>query len=110
MIRPELIRDIEVLAGIELVYANQKFPAFASPHEGYAVLKEEIEETMDEADYLKCLIRAIWCGTRQNADVMTSILDLEIHALDCAAEAIQVVAMCKKYLDSLGGERLNDKQ
>lgn len=28
----------------EMVYASSKFPAFASEHEGYAVLLEEVDE------------------------------------------------------------------
>ena len=110
MIRPELIRDIEVLAGIELVYANQKFPAFASPHEGYAVLKEEFEETISETKIMECEIDCIWYGTKNNRVEALNINALEKAALQCAAEAIQVAAMCKKYRDSLGEEWLNDKQ
>lgn len=110
MIRPELIRDIEVLAGIELVYANQKFPIFASPHEGYAVLKEEVEETLDEAKMIQRIMDDLWDSIKGNDCTKLYIGNIQGCALRCAAEAIQVAAMCKKYRDSLGGEWLNDKQ
>ncbi len=102
MIRPELIRDIEVLAGIELVYANQKFPAFASPHEGYAVLLEEFEELMDELRFFESYKRALWDGIKKNENVTQYVDGMEKSAIKTVAEAIQVAAMCKKYRDSLG--------
>ena len=46
--------DIERLEGIlheieeELYRALRKFPPFASPHEGWAIIKEEEEELWDE--------------------------------------------------------------
>ncbi|WP_304508940.1 hypothetical protein [Anaerotignum sp.] len=105
MIRPELLRDIGDLANEELLFANQKFPLFASPHEGYAVLKEEIEETVDEAESLKENAKSLWYQIKNNSDVSLRIEMIESHALQCAAEAIQVVAMCRKYRDSLGGAK-----
>lgn len=32
----------------ELVRARTKFPPYNSPHEGYAVIKEELDETWDD--------------------------------------------------------------
>lgn len=36
------------LAAVELTRASEKFGAFASPHEGYAVLLEEVDELWAE--------------------------------------------------------------
>lgn len=40
----ELRKEIEAAAQAELNRANAIFPLFSSPHEGYAVTLEEIEE------------------------------------------------------------------
>ena len=32
----------------ELLFATGKFPEFASPHEGYAIIREEVDELWDE--------------------------------------------------------------
>ena len=39
----EIRSDVEKLVQKELESANQRFPMFRSDHEGYAVIKEEIE-------------------------------------------------------------------
>ncbi len=102
MLRRELMLGIRELVNEELLFANQKFPLFASPHEGYAVLKEEIEETLDESKRLDRNIELLWCGIKKNENVMPYVGYIEDYALQCAAEAIQVVAMCRKYKQSLG--------
>ena len=38
------IREIQDSIENELLSANEKYPHFHSPHEGYAVIKEELEE------------------------------------------------------------------
>ncbi len=40
-------KDVNELIFKELNSANEKHPLFSSPHHGYAVIKEEIEEVMD---------------------------------------------------------------
>ena len=37
-------KEVNELVFKELNNANEKFPLFSSPHHGYAVIKEEIEE------------------------------------------------------------------
>lgn len=37
----------------ELHRANSTFPSFHSPHEGYAVIKEELDELWDEIKSIK---------------------------------------------------------
>lgn len=62
----------EVLA--ELERASTKFPAFNSPHEGWAVLREEVDELWDE----------IKRKDHSNADIRR--------------EAVQVAAMALRFL------------
>lgn len=100
----ELKEAVEKLVSEELERANKKFPMFHSVHEGYAVLKEEIEETENEVDELKMRLDYLWNNIRldligdMHAD---KIYNLSINA---AAEAIQVAAMAQKYKDSFKAE------
>ncbi len=68
----------------ELEKANDKFPLFNSSHEGYAVLKEEVDELWDEI--------------KNNKNPMTMVSQKK--------EAIQVGAMAIKFLMSCCKEHL----
>jgi hypothetical protein len=68
----------------ELEKANSKFPLFNSSHEGYAVLKEEVDELWDEI--------------KDNKNPMTVVRQRD--------EAIQVAAMAIKFLISCCKEHL----
>ena len=42
--------DVKLLVEKELEAANERFPQFHSPHEGWAVIREEAEELRQETD------------------------------------------------------------
>lgn len=98
MIRQELIRELGFLANEELVYANLKFPLFSSNHEGYAVIKEEIEEAIEESNGVVDNLEVLWSVIRENGVGLESIGYIKDYAIKAAAEFIQVAAMCEKYL------------
>lgn len=50
----------------ELQIASKKFPDYHSFHEGYAVLKEEIEELDEQFDKLKLCLNEHWIQIRHN--------------------------------------------
>ena len=87
------------LVGEELAAANAIYQPFHSTHEGYAVLREEVEEAAEEMDYVKSGLECIWYYVR--TDEMESIAEavdsIERHAIRLAAEAIQVAAMARKF-------------
>lgn len=60
----------------ELERANYKFPKFNSYHEGYAVLKEEVDELWDE------------------------IKQRNVDKIKLRDEAVQVCAMAIKFIES----------
>lgn len=102
----ELLKSIEALTGEELARSYEKFPKFNSPHEGYAVIKEEVEEHADDTKNIEYELEKLWHYTRINDSLMQisyaeNLRDCAIHA---AAEAIQCAAMAQKYIDSLGGD------
>jgi hypothetical protein len=77
---------------------------FHTAHEGYAVLKEEVEETADEAKKLVSQNEILWSAIKKDEyDVAEcTVQDMYDTALAAAYEAVQAAAMARKYLDSLG--------
>jgi len=102
----ELLKSVEALSAKELINSYEKFPKFNSPHEGYAVIDEEIDEHGDDTEEIVNIMFKLWNDVKSNNAEMqiihaTKLKEVSIHA---AAEAIQVAAMAQKYIDSLGGE------
>ena len=89
----------------ELNSANQQFSLFQSPHEGYGVIKEEIEEVMDDLNVLLEVFANAWSGIKKNEPVFPQIQAVRELAKQIAVESIQVAAMCDKYNMSLAGEQ-----
>ena len=90
---------IEELAAEELVDANTKHdPKFNSPHEAYAVLKEEVEEMEVEVDLCKDRLHMLWDCVKNDDDQNAehNLNYIRAYATKAAQEAIQVVAMCDK--------------
>lgn len=71
----KIIDEILLKVKKELLKANKKFPPFNSSHEGYAVIKEEVDE--------------MWDDIKNN---------LVAHS---CIECIQVGAMAIKYIASM---------
>lgn len=67
----------------EVGYATATYPSFNSPHEGYAILKEEVDELWDHVKVKQ--------GSRQEEQMMK--------------EAIQVAAMAVRFVFDLEGEK-----
>lgn len=78
--RREAVGELANAAGIELLRALDKFPRFNSPHEGWAVIFEELHELWDH-------VKAN-TGTRE----------------DARDEAIQIAAMALRYALDLCGD------
>lgn len=95
--------DVEKLVAKELDLANENNPAFHSPHEGYGVLLEEVEELQDEVKTVTQEVATWWSVVKHNdVSINDFILDgIEKYAVNAACEAVQVAAMCRKYRESL---------
>jgi len=98
----ELIRDVKILAGEEATRSMIKHPFFNSTHEGYAVIKEEIEETEEELKFVNIQLNIVWAYIKgnRNENVRVHMKSLKTSAINLAAEAIQVAAMAQKFIDS----------
>lgn len=82
--------------------ANRNYAMFSSPHEGYGVVKEEVEEMAAELDTLYELFANFWDCVKRDDDEGANefIMGVENRAHLMASEAVQVSAMCRKYKDS----------
>lgn len=91
--------DVKMLVEKELESANERFPAFHSEHEGWAVMQEEAEELAEEMEAIETVMEQLWYRIRDNLPAATHAALIEQYAEAAACEAIQVAAMAQKYLD-----------
>ena len=92
---------IHNLIEAELAEANKIHPLFQSPHEAYAVMLEELEETKEELIACESLLADTWDRVREDFGVADLMHRLEGHAVFLVQESIQLAAMARKTLDSL---------
>ena len=98
-------KDVERLVEKELASANERFPQFHSEHEGWAVIREEVEELRQETDDVEEALNILWGRVRYNMRANPCFATkIKERAVAAACEAIQVAAMAQKYLDMLGEE------
>ena len=89
--------DVEKLISKELDNGNSLFAPFVSDHEGYAVIKEEFEET-ESALYEACLeINKLWENIKNNNFYChEQLFDFRKQMKNVICEAIQTTAMIDK--------------
>lgn len=91
---------IEELVVQELDEANKKYPLFHSPHEAYAVLKEEIDEVEYEVECQKAWMKSMWGNVKVDRNIEDIASKIYKHAIHTAQEVIQVAAMAEKIKKS----------
>lgn len=80
-------------------------PTYNSDHEGYAVLKEEIEEADCDLKYIQDALCDLWKGIKINdppkykQEIIKRIVK---EAKNLAMEACQIAAVGQKFLESFG--------
>lgn len=98
--------QVDALVDVELEAANAIHPPFSSLHEGYAVIKEELEEVEECVQDAKASLDELWLRIKKDAMGpmgQEAVMDIRQTAIFAACEAIQVAAMAQKLLDGLGG-------
>jgi hypothetical protein len=101
--RQGLIEDVSKVVQTELIASMEKFPLFNSAHEGYAVIKEEVEEAKEDMVKVESDIDCLWVDIKFNQPIESVLEQLQTlgdYALVLACEAIQVAAMCVKFEQS----------
>lgn len=91
--------QVRELVKVELAAANERFPQFHSAHEGWAVILEEQIELGAEFEKIRGYMGDIFNKIIENNSVSIEIGILKMYAINAACEAIQVAAMCKKFLE-----------
>jgi hypothetical protein len=108
-IRMNAIKDDVInLVHKELKSAKEKFPPFNSAHEGYAVIKEEVEEAHDVLELLGNNLRYLWTEIKFNHSEFEEIGVLKENAINAATELIKVAAMAQKFIDMKKGEKKDE--
>lgn len=92
------MNTIEELVQQELKEANEIHPAFASDHEAFSVMLEELDECWDKIEACEAQLWEIWEQTKNDDDNHGLYTFLKQHAMLLAAEAIQVAAMADKAM------------
>lgn len=100
MAMTKLIKEVKKCVVSEYHRAGVKF-GFTnhSDHESYAVILEEFEEAKFEAESFERVLNDFWYAVKRNvspSDKLSVCRKLEVTALLCACEMIQVAAMAKK--------------
>jgi primosomal protein N' len=90
--------NIKKFFEIELEFEKaKKFPPFASLHEGYAVLKEEVEEFWHEVKHLKYNI---------SETELDSLLNIEHELIQIAAMAVKNLQLVDRMKAKIHGKIL----
>ena len=91
--------DVRALVDKELADANERFPQFHSQHEGYAVILEEFEEMKEQAEAAERVLTYMWDRVKHDSPAKSQVENVMLFSENVACEAIQVAAMCKKFLE-----------
>lgn len=98
------MRGVDYLIENELDFAAEEHGAtFASMHEGESVLREEVEEAIDEVNAISREASRMWHFIKEDdaEPAMRCAEEIASHAERLACEAIQVAAMALKFVDTV---------
>lgn len=99
----ELTKKIEQLANDEFERANEEYPLFHSLHEGYAVLMEEIDETIERNKEAMANKEVMWAAIKNDLkdEAVQWAQKTQKYFIEATAEMIQCIAMCMKIIESV---------
>lgn len=98
-------QTLEPLIQQELAEANKEHLPFASYHEGFAVILEELEETEEVLNDIKEELKKMWRSVRHDIPPNASADSIYNKSFALIAEAIQVGAMARKMQELIGRDK-----
>ena len=106
MIAEKAKEAIELAINFEHNNITTKYgDVYASEHEGYAVLKEEVEEAVEELSALHQDVEiSLWMGIRKNREKKSlehDINTIKTVSIRLACEAVQCAAVCERFLETI---------
>ena len=73
-----------------------------SQHEGYAVILEEFDEAKEQLEAAELFLDHMWDSVRHDSPAKLSAESMMMFSINAACEAIQVAAMCRKFMGMEG--------
>ena len=102
MINGDALVSINQAVCYELQAITKKHGAhYASPHEGYAVLKEEVEEAEECIQLLNDKLVEVLKNIRLNWNDSAVVYQAQQSAVALAEEAVQCAAVCERFIATL---------
>lgn len=104
MIATKATESINQAVAYELQNIVKKYGAeYASEHEAYAVLLEEVQEASEACRFMVSRTESIWCAIRNNLLKQQNyhIEEVKKFALELAKEAVQCAAVCERFLETV---------
>lgn len=101
-----IVQPINLLVSDELDRASKLHGAvFASAHEGFGVIAEEVNESDNECQRCKTGLRYLIDAIQRecNEDITDISDQIRDAAVNAAAELVQVAAMCEKLTRTVTG-------
>ena len=100
-----LIAQASEMIDTALKQANEMYPLFHSLHEGYGVMKEEVEEATDDFDIIVWWYNEYWAATKADdfKRAREAAEQMKHSARKAIAELAQVGAMAAKITQSMEG-------
>ena len=100
-----LIAQASEMIDTALKQANEMYPLFHSLHEGYGVIKEEIEEATDDFDIIVYWYNDYWEATMADdfERALKAAEQMKYIARKAITELAQVGAMAAKITQSMEG-------
>lgn len=90
-------KQVHALVCAEAMAAAYAHGPIHSPHEGWAILKEEVDEADFEMTVVRGNIEELWERVKRNFDKNDNLIrDTKEHAIALACEAIQCAAVCRR--------------
>lgn len=104
MIAKKASESIEQAVVYELQNIVKNYGAvYASEHEAYAVLKEEIEEAAEDMEQINRDLAYLWALIKNNhikkgGGTISEAID---YAKMLAQEAVQIASVCERFLETI---------